>query len=195
MDLITLQNDRTSIRKCFKRTETTSRKNPPPTLRRKSCCMHSLHNTNCHDICDCGSRKRDDGKRRRLRSGQHNDRHNNSRSAHANTATTPSSRKLIWAYVSVTHVASAIAAGITAATFTSFLTPPCLSSPPVGVGIYFIAAPPINIATQPVEFTMTADSGVSSHFFDNIHLSSTTSVKHYTDGTPITTRRKGLMPS
>ena len=35
------------------------------------------------------------------------------------------------------------------------------------MGYSFIAAPPINIAAQPVDFSMTADSGASSHFIDN----------------------------
>ena len=71
------------------------------------------------------------------------------------------------AYVPVTHAPSAPAAATTAATSTSFATPPYPSSPPVGIGYSFIAAPPIKIATQPIEFTVTADSGASSHFIDN----------------------------
>ena len=39
--------------------------------------------------------------------------------------------------------------------------------PPAGLGYSFIAAFPINIAAQPVDFSMTADSGASSHFIDN----------------------------
>ena len=71
------------------------------------------------------------------------------------------------ACVLVTHAPSTTAAATTAATSTSFATPSCPSSPPVGIGYLFIAAPPINIAAQPVEFSMTADSGASSHFIDN----------------------------
>ena len=52
----------------------------------------------------------------------------------------------------------------------SFATPSCPSSPPAGIGYSFTAAPPINIAAQPVESPMTADSGVSSHFIDNTLL-------------------------
>ena len=51
-----------------------------------------------------------------------------------------------------------------AATSTSFAIPPYSSSPPAGIGFSFIAAPPINIGTQPVELTVTADSGASSDF-------------------------------
>ena len=36
-----------------------------------------------------------------------------------------------------------------------------------GIGYSFIAAFPINIAAQPVDFSMTADSRASSHFIDN----------------------------
>ena len=71
------------------------------------------------------------------------------------------------AYVPVTHAPSTTAAATTAATSTSFATPPCPSSPPVGIGYSFIAAPPITIDAQPVDFYMTADSGASSHFIDN----------------------------
>ena len=73
------------------------------------------------------------------------------------------------AYVPEIHAPSTIntAAATTAATFTYFATPPCPSSPPVGMGYSFIAAPPINIAAQPVDLSMTANSGASSHFIDN----------------------------
>ena len=46
-------------------------------------------------------------------------------------------------------------------------TASCEKRPPVGIGYSFIAAPPINIAAQPVDFSMTADSGACSHFIDN----------------------------
>ena len=74
------------------------------------------------------------------------------------------------AYVPVTHAPSTTAAATTAATSTFFVTPPCPSSPPAGIGYSFIAAPHINIAAQPVDFSMTADSGASSHFIDNQFL-------------------------
>ena len=49
-------------------------------------------------------------------------------------------------------------------------TASCEKRPPVGIGYSFIAAPPINIAAQPVDFSMTADSGACSHFIDNQFL-------------------------
>ena len=110
---------------------------------------------------------RDDNITRRPRPGQQNGRHNNNRSAHANTATAPTSTTQMEAYIPVTHAPSTTAAATTAATSTSSATPPCPSSPPVCIGYFFIAAPPIKIAAQPVDFSMTADSGASSHFIDN----------------------------
>ena len=110
---------------------------------------------------------RDDNITRRPCPGQQNGRHNNNCSAHANTATTPISTTQMEAYVPVTHGPSTTAAATTAATSTSFATPPCPSSPLVGIGYSFIAAPQIYIAAQPVELSMTADSGDSSHFIDN----------------------------
>ena len=150
---------------CFKSKGTMSVGKTPPILRKKPLC--SLHNTDRHDNSDCRFQKRDDNKTRRPRPGQQNGRHNNNRSAHANTATTPNSTTQMEAYVPVTHAPSATTAAITAATSTSFGTPPYPSSPPGGIGDSFIAGPPINIATQPVEFTMTADNGASSHSIDN----------------------------
>ena len=132
--------------------------NPPPPIPRKSSWC-SLHNTERHDNSDCRSQKsqkRDDSKTRRPRPGQQNGRHNNNCSAHANTATTPTSTTQMEAYVAVTHAPFTTAAATTAATSTSFATPPCSSSPPVGIGYSFIAPPPINIAAQSVEFSMTA---------------------------------------
>ena len=140
---------------CFKRKGKMSGKKPPPTPRTSSWC--SLHNTDRHDTSDCRSQMRDDSITRRPRPGQQDGRHNNNRSAHANTATTPTSTTQMQAYVPVTHAPSTTAAATTAATSTSFATPPCPSSPPVGIGYYFIAAPPINIAAQPVDFSMTAE--------------------------------------
>ena len=64
------------------------------------------------------------------------------------------------------HAPSTTVAATTVSTSTSFATPPCPSSPPLGIGYSFIAAPPINIAGQPVEFSMTSDSGASSHLND-----------------------------
>ena len=71
------------------------------------------------------------------------------------------------AYVPGIHAPSTTAAATTAATSTCFATPLCPSLPPVGIGHYFIVALPINIAAQPVVFSMTADSGASSHFIEN----------------------------
>ena len=150
---------------CFKRKGKMSGKKHPPTPRNNSWC--SPHNTDRHDNSDCRSQMRDDNITRRPRPGQQNGRHKNKRSAHANTATTPTSTTQMEAYVPVTHAPSTTAAATTAATSTSFATPPCPSLPPVGIGYSFIAAPPINIAAQPVDFSMTADSGASSHFIDN----------------------------
>ena len=147
---------------CFDRKGKMSGKKPPPPPRNKS-----WHNNDRHDNSDCGSQMRDDNITRRPRPGQQNGRHSNNRSAYANTATTPTSTTQMEAYVPVTHDASITAAATTAATSTSFATPPCPSSPPVGIGYSFIAAPPINIAAQRVDFYMTADSGASSHFIDN----------------------------
>ena len=111
---------------------------------------------------------RDDNINRRPRPGQQNGRHNNNRSAHANTAITPTSTTQMEAYVPRIHAPSTTAAATTAAaTSTSLATRPCPSSPAVGIGYSIIAAPPINIAAQPVDFSMTADSGASSHFIDN----------------------------
>ena len=111
---------------------------------------------------------RDDNITRRPHPGQQDGRHTNNRSAHANTATTPTSATQMEAYVPRIHAPFTIAAATTAATSTSFGTPLCPSSPPVGIGCYsFIVAPPNNIAAQPVAFFMTADSGASSHFIDN----------------------------
>ena len=145
-----------------------SGKNPPPTPRKSSWC--SLHDTDRHDNSDCQSQMRNDNITRRSRPGQQNGRHNNNRSAHANTTTTPTSTTQMEDYVPVTHAPSTTAAATTAATSTSFATPPCPPSPPVGIGYSFIAAPSINIAAQPVDFSMTADSGASSHFIDNQFL-------------------------
>ena len=150
---------------CFERKGTVSGKKPPPTSRNKSWC--SLHNTDRHDNSDCPSQKRDDSITRRPRPGQQNGRHSINCSAHANTATNPTSTSQIEAYVPVTHAPSTTVAATTAATSTSFETPPCPSSPPVSMGYSLIAAPPINIAAQPVDFSMTADSGASSHLIDN----------------------------
>ena len=71
------------------------------------------------------------------------------------------------AYVPVTHAPSTTAAATTAATSTSFEIRPGPSPPPVGIGYSFISAPPINIAAQPVDFSMAADCGAFSHFVDN----------------------------
>ena len=71
------------------------------------------------------------------------------------------------AYVPVTHAPSTTELATTAANSTSFATPPCPSSPPVGIGYSFTAAPPTNTAAQPVDFSMIADSGAFSHFIDN----------------------------
>ena len=139
-----------------------SGKKPPPTPRNNSWC--SLHNTDRHDISECRSQMRDDNITRRPRPGQQNGRHSNNRSAHANTATTPTSTTQMEAYVPEIHAPSTTAAGTIAATSASFATPPCPFPPPVGIGYSFIAAPPIKIAAQPVDFSMTADSGASSHF-------------------------------
>ena len=148
-----------------KRKETMSGENLTQHLKNIPWC--SLHISDRHDNSDCRSQKRDDNISRRPRPGQQNVRHNNNHSAHANTATTPTSTTQMEAYVPVTHAPSTTAAATTAATFAYFATPPCPSSPPVGIGYYFIAAPPINIAAQPVDVSMTADSGASSHFNDN----------------------------
>ena len=162
---------------CFKRKGTMSVNTTPPTPRKESWC--SLHITGRHNNSDCWSRKRDDNKSPRPRPGQQNGRHNNNRSTHANTATTPSSTTQMKAYISVTHDPSTTAAATTAATSTSFATPPCPPSPPVGID-YFIAATPINNAAQPVEFSMTAARGASSHFIDN-QLLPGTELKIYHD--------------
>ena len=154
------------FQKCFKRKEKMSGKKPPPTPRKNSWC--SLHNTDRHDNSDCPSEMRNDSITRRPRPGQQNGRHNNKRSAHANTATTLTSTTQMEAYVPEIHAPSTTtAAATTAATSTSFATPSCPSSPSVGIGHSFIAAPPIKIAAQPVDFSMTADSGAFSHFIDN----------------------------
>ena len=71
---------------CFKRKGTMSGHKPPLTPRKHSWC--TLHNTDRHDNSDCRSQKRDDNTTSRPRPGQQNGRHNNNRSAHANTATT-----------------------------------------------------------------------------------------------------------
>ena len=99
--------------------------------------------------------------------GQQNGWYNNNRSAHANTATTPTSTTQMEAYVPGIHAPSTTAAAITAATSTFLATFSCPSSPPVGIGYSLIAARPINIAAQPVDFSMIADRGASSHFIDN----------------------------
>ena len=138
-----------------------SGQNPPPTPRKKSWC--SLHNTGRHDNSNCRSQMRDDNKTRRPRPGQQIGRQNNNHSAHVNTATNPTSTTQMKAYVPGIHAPSITAAATTAAASTSFATPPFPSSPPVAIGYLFIAAPPINIAAQPVDFSMTADSGASSH--------------------------------
>ena len=143
-----------------------SGKKSPPTLRNNSWC--SLHNTDRHDNSDCQPQMRDDIITRRPRPGQQNGRQNNNRSAHANTATTPTSTTQMEAYVPEIHAPSTSTAAVTTAATSTFLaTPSCPSSPPVGIGYSFIAAPPIKIAAQPVDFSMTADSGASSHFIDN----------------------------
>ena len=142
-----------------------SGKKPPRTPRTNSWC--SLHNTGRHYNSDCRSQMRDDNITRRPRPGQQNGRHNNNRSAHANTATTPTSTTQVEAYVAEIHAPSIISSATTAATSTSFATPSCPSSVPVGIGYIFIAAPPIRIAAQPVNFSMAADSGAYSHFIDN----------------------------
>ena len=137
---------------------------------------------------------RDDNITRRPRPGQQNGRHNNNRSAHANTATTPTSTTQMEAYVPVTHAPSMTTAAATAAaTSTSFATPSCPSSPPAGIGYSFIAAPQINIAAQPVEFSMTADSGASSHFIDNQLLPGIEhKMNHYVQlDPPVTTKVAG----
>ena len=142
-----------------------SGKSPPPTPRKKTWC--SLRNTDRHDNSDCRSKIRDDNITRRPCPGQQNGRHNNNRSAHANTATTPTSTTQMEAYVPAIRAPPTNVAATTADASTSFATPPCPSSPPVGISYFFIAAPRINIAAQPVDFSMTADSGASSHFIDN----------------------------
>ena len=154
---------------CFKRKEKMSGKKPPRTPRNNLWCR--LHNTDRHDISECRSQMRDDNITRRPRPGQQNRRHDNNRSAHANTATTPTLTTQIEAYVPEIHTPSTTTAATTAATSASFATPPCPSSPPVGVGHSFIAAPPIKIAAQPADFSMTADSGASSHFIDSSTIS------------------------
>ena len=71
-------------------------------------------------------------------------------------------------YVPVTNARSTTtAAATTAAASKSLATPPYTSSPLVGIDYSFIAAPPGNIASQPVEFNMTAGSGGSNHFIIN----------------------------
>ena len=148
---------------CFKCKGTISRENPPPTPKQNAWC--SLHNTDRHNNSDCRSQMRDDNITCRPRPGQQNGRRKNNRSANANTVTTSTTQ--MEAYVTGIHASSTSAAATTVATRTSFATPPCPSSPPVGIGCSFIASPPININAQPVDFSMTADSGASSHFTDN----------------------------
>ena len=150
---------------CFKRKRKMSGKKPPPTTRKNSWC--SLQKFNRHDNIDYQSQMRDDNISRCPRPGQQNGRHNNNRGAHANTAITPTSTTQMEAYVPVTHAPSTPVSATTEATSTSFATPPCPPSSPAGIGYSFIAAPPINIAAQPVDFSMTADSGASSHLIDN----------------------------
>ena len=88
-------------------------------------------------------------------------------------------------YVLETHALSATVAATTAATSTSFAIPAYPSSPPVGISYAFTAAPPINIAAQPVEFTMIADSGASSYFIgDQLLLSIKLKMNHYTHLNP-----------
>ena len=118
---------------CFKRIGKMSGKKPPPTPRNNSWC--SLHNTDRHDNSDCRSQTRDDNITRRPRPGHGRD--NNNRSAHANTATTPTSTPQMEAYVPEIHAPSTTAAATTAVTSTSFATPSCPSSPPVGLGYAF----------------------------------------------------------
>ena len=152
------------LKNCFKRKGTISGKKSPRTPRKESWC--SLHNTNHHDHSDCRFQMRDDRITRCSRPGRQNDRHIN-RSAHANTAATLTSTTQIEAYVTGMHAPFTTAAATTAASSTSFATPRCPSSPRVGIGYSIIAAPPINIAAQPVDSSMTAGSGASSHFIDN----------------------------
>ncbi len=71
------------------------------------------------------------------------------------------------AYVPVIHSPSATSSATTVATSMSFATPPYPSLSSAGSGCSFIAATPISIATQPVKFTVTADSRASGHFIDN----------------------------
>ena len=81
------------------------------------------------------------------------------RGAHANTAITTQ----VGVYSPAIHAPSATTAATTTATSTSITTP----SLPEGIGYSFIAAPPTGITAKPINFSMTADSGVSSHFIDN----------------------------
>ena len=142
-----------------------SGKKTPPTPRKISWC--SLHNIDRHDNSDRRSQMRDDSITRRPCPGQQNGRHNNNRSAHANTATTPTSTTQMEDYVPGIHAPSTTAAATSTANSKFCAIPPCPSSPGVGIGYSFIAAPQINIAVQPVEFSMTADTGASSHSIDN----------------------------
>ena len=150
---------------CFQREEKMSGKTPPRTPRKSSWC--SPINTDRHDNSYRRSPMRDDITTRRPCPGQHNGPHNNNRSAHANTGTTPTSTTQMEVYVPVTHAPSTTAPATTAAISTSFATPPCPSSPPVGEVFFFIAAPPINAPAPAIDFSMTADSRASSHFIDN----------------------------
>ena len=148
---------------CFKRNRTMSGKTSPPTPRKKSSC--SLHSIDRHDNSVCRSQMRDDNITRRPRPGQQNGPHHDLR-AHANTTTTSTSTTQMEAYVPGIHAPFTTAAATTAAPSTSIATPLCPTSPPVGIRYSSIAAPPINIAAQPVNFCMTADSGASSHLID-----------------------------
>ena len=140
---------------CVKRIGMMSGKTPPLTPRTKELC--SLHNnTDRNDNSDCRSQVRDDNETRRHRPGQQNGAHNNNCSAHTNTETTSNPTTPMAGYVPVSHAPSTTtAAAATAATLTCFVTPPCPSSPPVGVDYSFIAADPMNIVAQPIQFSLS----------------------------------------
>ena len=129
----------------------------------------NLHKTHLHDNSECRSQQQqlngNNGNNRNNRNGQRNGQHQaaTTTTAHANTAINSGSTTVVENY---NNTAASIQGTTTATSTTSTETPASNlhATPPQGIGYSFIAA---SSTTSNVNFTMTVDSGASSHFIDN----------------------------
>ena len=170
----------------LKRKGTVSGNQTPPPLRNN--CVGACIIPIATITATVGLEKRDDTKTRRPCPGKKFGQHNNDRSAHANTPTTPTSTMQMEDCVPETHAPSFTVRATTAATITSFATPPCPSSPPVGIYYSFYHRTSDQHCRGARRIVHGCGCGASSHFIDNQFLSGIElKMNHYVKlGPPVT---------